>query len=286
MRIDRLTLKNFKCFAEQGFDLNPQFTLFVGDNGSGKTSILESLAIAAGSWLLAVKGYETPQIRRQHAMMTAKPIAHDGTLIHGMAITHNSYTWEEHFPCVVSAIGEFLGRHMEWRRELSSASGRTTYKDAKALEYLAQDVAIAAKESDALLPLIACYGTGRLCDIPRDQTSIKDERPFMDKTKMSRFSGYDLSIAPRANVVGLVRWIARQTWISFQNSGQGSAAFDAVRHGVASCVPDAIGIHFDPAIGEVVVDFGDVANSHLATSATASAPCWRWSAISPPEPPL
>jgi len=29
MRIDRLTLTNFKCFAHDGFELHPQFTLFV-----------------------------------------------------------------------------------------------------------------------------------------------------------------------------------------------------------------------------------------------------------------
>jgi len=41
MRIDRLTLANFKCFEEQTFDLHEHFTLFVGDNGSGNETLTD-----------------------------------------------------------------------------------------------------------------------------------------------------------------------------------------------------------------------------------------------------
>ncbi len=52
MRIDRLEIKNFKKFSDFTIDLHPQFTLLVGDNGTGKTTILDALAIAAGIWLV------------------------------------------------------------------------------------------------------------------------------------------------------------------------------------------------------------------------------------------
>src|SRR5437879_2097428 len=51
MRIDTLEIRNFKKFAEQRFALHPQFTLLVGENGSGKTSVLDALAVALGVWL-------------------------------------------------------------------------------------------------------------------------------------------------------------------------------------------------------------------------------------------
>ena len=50
MRIDRLELRNFKKFAE--LSLHPQFTLLIGDNGAGKTSVLDALAVALGIWLV------------------------------------------------------------------------------------------------------------------------------------------------------------------------------------------------------------------------------------------
>src|ERR1700691_435119 len=52
MRIDRLEIENFKKFSRQTFDLNPHFTLLVGDNGAGKTTVLDALAVAAGVWLV------------------------------------------------------------------------------------------------------------------------------------------------------------------------------------------------------------------------------------------
>ncbi len=54
MRIDKLELRNFKKFAEQTFTLHPHFTLLVGENGSGKTSVLDALAVALGVWLVRV----------------------------------------------------------------------------------------------------------------------------------------------------------------------------------------------------------------------------------------
>jgi predicted ATP-binding protein involved in virulence len=52
VRIDRLEIKNLKKFSDFTINLHPQFTLLVGDNGTGKTTILDALAIAAGIWLV------------------------------------------------------------------------------------------------------------------------------------------------------------------------------------------------------------------------------------------
>ena len=52
MRIDRLELRNFKKFAALDLDLHPQFTLLIGENGAGKTSVLDALAVALGVWLV------------------------------------------------------------------------------------------------------------------------------------------------------------------------------------------------------------------------------------------
>ncbi len=51
MRIGRIRMQNFKCFEDLTLELHPQFTLLVGDNGAGKTTVLDALAVAAGTWL-------------------------------------------------------------------------------------------------------------------------------------------------------------------------------------------------------------------------------------------
>jgi AAA15 family ATPase/GTPase len=62
VRIDRIKVKNFRGFEECEFGLAPQVTVFIGANGTGKTAILDALAIGAGSYLLGIDGATAPSI--------------------------------------------------------------------------------------------------------------------------------------------------------------------------------------------------------------------------------
>jgi DNA repair exonuclease SbcCD ATPase subunit len=66
MRIDHLHVRNFRCYEEADFHFNPRFNLIVGDNGAGKTSVLEALADALGIWHSAVPGYGWRNISEDH----------------------------------------------------------------------------------------------------------------------------------------------------------------------------------------------------------------------------
>jgi predicted ATP-binding protein involved in virulence len=50
MRIDNISLVNFKNFGELNVSFAPGVNLFVGGNGSGKTSILEAINVAVGGF--------------------------------------------------------------------------------------------------------------------------------------------------------------------------------------------------------------------------------------------
>lgn len=63
MRIDSLLLENFKGFAHRELRFHPQWNLIIGENGTGKTSVLDALSIAAGSWFLGLRGYDSRHIR-------------------------------------------------------------------------------------------------------------------------------------------------------------------------------------------------------------------------------
>jgi len=45
MHIKHITIKNFRCFEHLEFDLNPDINIFVGNNGSGKSAVLDAIAI-------------------------------------------------------------------------------------------------------------------------------------------------------------------------------------------------------------------------------------------------
>src|SRR3989338_259222 len=43
MRLEKIELKNFRCFTKVSFDFSTDIVIIYGNNGSGKTTIIEAL---------------------------------------------------------------------------------------------------------------------------------------------------------------------------------------------------------------------------------------------------
>ncbi|MBK8263187.1 MAG: AAA family ATPase [Nannocystis sp.] len=154
MRVHRLILDNFRCFERLDLALEDTVTLLIGVNGSGKSAVLDGLAVALGAWLSG-----TSQATREDRTIEkedARLVRQEGE---GLA------TVNPVFPVRVAAM-DVTG---EWARELRSPDGRTTHGDAQRIR---KDAGIAegraASDPAYLLPLIAYYGTGRLWVQKRD----------------------------------------------------------------------------------------------------------------------
>ncbi|MFM6310027.1 MAG: AAA family ATPase, partial [Dolichospermum sp.] len=46
MHIQKVTIKNFRCFEHLEVNLDPDINIFVGNNGSGKSALLDAIAAA------------------------------------------------------------------------------------------------------------------------------------------------------------------------------------------------------------------------------------------------
>ena len=51
MQIEKLKLKNFRCYDALEIDFEPKLTVIVGENGKGKTAIFDALAIGLEPFL-------------------------------------------------------------------------------------------------------------------------------------------------------------------------------------------------------------------------------------------
>jgi predicted ATP-binding protein involved in virulence len=254
MRIDRLLVKNFKGFDTKEFNLHPEFNLIVGKNGTGKTSALDALSIAMGSWFLGVRGADTRHIRPNEVRLA--DFEHEDIDEEGNR--HFSIQWERVYPCEVTAHGQVQERRISWTRTLDSPSSRTTYRGAASIKQLAAkaDQAI-RKGQNILLPLVSYYGTGRLWLEPREAFTVSDPMKVASKEEQSRLAGYWNSVDPRLSVSQLTRWIARQSWITYQQQNRVPPVFNAVKQALVACIEDAQNIYFDATLGEVVVEFTD-----------------------------
>jgi predicted ATP-binding protein involved in virulence len=245
MRIDRLLLQNFKGFQHRELTFHPQFNLVVGENGTGKTSLLDALAVAAGSWFLGVSGIDTRQIYPYEVRLQA---------FASEAGTH----WEAQYPCSIEASGSIGCEATVWRRSLNGPGGRTTRSGAAEIKTLAEQATRAVREGQPInLPLISYYGTGRLWLVPREQGQVKEPPSNLLNKQQSRLDGYKTSVDPRLSVSALSQWVARQSWLSFQQGGQDSQSFQVVRRALVNLFPGAADLHFDAKLGEVVLRFAN-----------------------------
>ncbi len=109
MRIERLHLKNFRCYEELNIDFEPELTVIVGENGRGKTAIFDAMAIALEPYLrsFGVKGrmIDKKDVRRMPVY------AEDGRHITGM---------ENRYPVEIRLEGEALGKKMSCTRTLAA----------------------------------------------------------------------------------------------------------------------------------------------------------------------
>lgn len=66
MRISSLKITNFRGFVNKSFEFDPQMTVVVGNNTTGKTTLLKAVQIALGAYLKSLKSL--PSSDRAYSM--------------------------------------------------------------------------------------------------------------------------------------------------------------------------------------------------------------------------
>ena len=152
MKINQIRLKNFHCFEDREFSFGSRFNLIIGDNATGKTTLLDALSVGLGSLLL---GFPEACVSA-----TDSPPTKSGSQPITMAIPGPS---NPSTPRKSLVLGNSWPSPVTWRRALTSKDGRTTRQDADRFRAEASRLSDAVKRGEPVnLPVVSYYGTGRL----------------------------------------------------------------------------------------------------------------------------
>jgi len=242
MRIDRLKLTNFKCFKEEEFHFDEKLTLFIGDNGAGKTSILSAAAVALGIW------------------------AHNNTIRRVIKPGPNTWRWiyddevrlipqlsgdRGHFEpaelCEVEAswLPNDCNAPLIWTRRIRD--GKRSADDGgvgRAIDRIVTD----AKEHRAPAPLFAYYGAGR------GWVASNERKPKADAKikKPSQWHAYYDCLRERIRLKDIDRWFRDEAAARGPN-GEWRLGYHTVKQAILRCIPDAKEIIWDPQRMEICV---------------------------------
>jgi predicted ATP-binding protein involved in virulence len=207
--ISELHLKNFKCYDQIKIPLNSSVSILYGWNGTGKTSILEGLAIAAGCFLS-----ELPSTEIMGGDIVASQVK--------LAALPDMREPEFQFPAEVLAKGHVFGNEISWGRELWSFK-------AGIMHVLGDQMTEASKRASKImdsgektsLPVIAFFSTKRLF-VPR----------LEELDHPGRIKGYFNAISGN-NTQGQIRnWLRDAEFQQYQRRQSTPTYFDAGLKGI------------------------------------------------------
>ena len=147
MYLKKVHIKNYKAIEELDIDLKPGVNLLIGDNGTGKTSVLEGIAVALGGMFVNVAGVSTKNIVKDDVRLKIKPLGDSSTSV--------EYCEPVLAGCTLHVSD---GQDFTWNRVKEEVSSTHTKIENK-------DVCIWMKKmtnnSETILPLISFQSAAR-----------------------------------------------------------------------------------------------------------------------------
>ncbi len=246
MRIDKLEVKNFKKFAEQEFDFNRQFTLLVGDNGSGKTSVLDALAVGLGVWLLDPPDSSLEGSRRRLQASEKR--------IEWVRSGDRSQFLEAAEEVSVRARGEIaFAPAITWEQRILPGKRRGNNSRAKEAMEVISEVYKLSRTKPVSLPVIGYYGAGRAWLAHHDRS----DKPRESNGLTNRWAAFYDCLNERIRIADLRKWFQDEAIASANRKGRFRPGFEVVKHAVLKCVPAADNLWFDVDRKDIVLSIND-----------------------------
>ncbi|HHH37891.1 MAG TPA: hypothetical protein ENK77_04680 [Epsilonproteobacteria bacterium] len=186
-----IEIKNYKKYTSLPLEFEKNFMLIIGENGSGKTSVLDAIATLLGGYLQAfkdIKADETHSIYKPDVRVDIFDIDEN------ISVKYNT---------PVELMGKFsinkeLVDVFRTKENITSSRIKLPSEDNRKLKEI---VSVLEKEDNLIYPILSYHGTGRLWEQENKRTAKMD--------KLSRLDGYKDCLNAKSNYRNFKAWFEK-----------------------------------------------------------------------------
>ncbi|BBO87499.1 AAA family ATPase [Desulfosarcina ovata] len=228
MKISNVVLRNFRKYDHERFNFNSRFTVLIGDNGTGKTTILDALSTMISTYFQGSKiQIGRSGIKKDDARLVVIKKAEQVFL-------------EPQKEVYLTAEGLLNGRPITWRRDMGDRGGK-----AKELVREGADQRKRISEGESPnLPVLLYYGAGRLWDVHR---AVKTGKPG------SQLDAYRFCLDPKSDQKAFEKWLKKLSYTELQKK-KTIPALQTVKEAVLGIVPNARDFYHDTDEDQIMID--------------------------------
>ena len=199
MLLKKLEMSNFKMFEHLELHFESGFNLLLGDNGVGKTTILDAASIAISGFLVGMEDVPTRNI--------LKPDVGYRIIRDSNGTPNKSYS---SLPTEITSVLKYDGIDYNWVRAKKDATARSrTTIEPK--EILSVSQKLVNNTEDKLFPLISYQGASRHWILARSDAYEKRRKQLHD-----RRCGYLGCLNTTSNLLSVYDWCKQMEWGSFR----------------------------------------------------------------------
>lgn len=211
MELKSVLIKNFKGIEEKEIVFKPGFNLIKGANGTGKTSILEAIAVGLGGFIAGL-----PDVTTRH-------FSSDEVRNVYIKTGDGSYNKTNVMPLEVTIEAVLKGEEFRWTRGKSSIYASRSTTQPRDICRKAEKM---AEDNSTEFPILAYLSAGRVWSQRRERTENIFRKQYF------RTIGYTDALIDASNIKLLLNWCMKMEMVAWQREKK-IAEYEAVKLAVA-----------------------------------------------------
>lgn len=237
MHFKRTEIQNFKSIEKMSLNFSSGVNLLIGDNGVGKTTVLEALALSVQTYFSRMNDITKKGITQKDVRFTSSLV--------GDASQHRMY----YTPTTIKSTVELGG--VEYSSEIS----REDETNATRTKYAGKELATAGREllnsQTEILPVICYFSISRVVDTQKASTSSVGKNKLND-----RRCGYMDCLNATLDRKALTDWAFKMAMAEYKK-GMPIAEYEAFKKAVGTFMQKMNDLDEIPLV-EYTRDFEDI----------------------------